>query len=1461
MASFVALNVEPEDDSEEEIDNTKEIQIEEALKLYQSALKLHSQGPAFYDEADSAYDALFDSEIFNYYEALSESKRHELYGYSLPTDQETTEESLNLQSALPAASSDGSPSTLPQLLHLSYKNHGQFLLDRLTHELSLTGNQALYQDPATTSLDPQILITAIDSLDLFTEALERDDNDSDLWRRTSRISGLIGSQRIARFCLEAILRVSGRDSNPWLQADGLDETFAAEDLRDLIIGLQDKLSESQLPNFLQDRKKIPPILRKVMDACPRLPATSYHVDLRSLPSCRNVQLSVPFRTWTSVGQTILQHITRELQGDIEQGFGVSYYISLPGDDILPVDIPTQNAYPNDILSTQNLGTTSLAHTAQRPMHTSSDTTIGVAASSSPAIDTIIVNDNADVVQEDDHTADVHVETPELNLIATVADGAAEQGTAVVGQLEQTNVPFDLPTRKRTLETTGLPENGENGRVRSKRIRARAETLPDEETETVDLVRHYEDLLQDYIQADHWLNGIIQGTTSKLGMPQSKVAGLLRSILTLGDSQEISKAPGEESAMLTAILDFKETLSSWDLNNSTLLLRRNNAEDSMSAMVGGNDSTFATFLEYSRPGLHKPTSQQSLSGDTDLSEFCRNINQSWATLDDVATEWLFSLIQPQCNESVVALGPSKTPVSKYLEYAWPDALKEVVVGVLISQDSHIYQTLQKSLESSDRCALHVPRTGQSDSPYIDLTRLLDLVQTIFELHLDIYGRITNPSSKIDDSTRAAQRDRLKRWAGLLSLIVDRCALNSALAPMKLISFRYLWSSTLYVSLIDPISRDHVLLCLRDLKTTFEEEGSPVFELQNNAIMPELSVEAVEREITKLTTMDFFAKIFDSTKQDPLILIESLEPILIGTNARDGSPYSDRSRLQSSIQNSVAEALQSDSGIEVGENSELAQFSSHMTQMAEFLDKATVSLRLFLWRRLRTAYDAIDYPPMTFLCSMRSIQLILEELKGPVYINEIREDRMIRLVQWLGSLDDLLIRVLRLALDSPSAFDCLDESNLRISLLVCVDLTQLLQVFVLWEDSVRVGHSQAPSHPGGPASTAYKVAMNQFREMHVKAWMLQYLVFKEAMSQNASFFPTLKEDLADYLKMLHHALGLRGYCKLSKKLFLKFTKTELFSLQASEDWELDMAQIIFDLYGLKVCPNNTVLVDHGCTPENLDRVSAHELVDFVMKQAERTNIKDLLKTDLKLVIDKMQGMLGAPNPKSLMFNRRIINTYLKQPINPLDMYRCLRGIGSLSGISVLTEHALLAKKRWYYLLGYMTFAKFRSQKRVSPTPTDELDIAIIFFRHDLEFDTEKWETWYRLAQVYDAKIEEDTTWNADKLNSHMDDLVVLQRNAIRCYMMAVAVAVRLADASFETVSKISDLYTDFGNRIYASSREPFSMAAFGLENHKRFCNDLRGTYERLPFRPLHTRQAWIFASVLYRQALIDKPELWM
>ncbi len=115
-------------------------QIDDALKLFQAALKLHAQGPRSYEEASEAYDTLFASAIFKYPEASTEYERAERQPDPVLALETSFTEALEAANA----EADGSGSSLPQALYLAYKNHGQFALDRIRHRV----RRAVPQPPA-----------------------------------------------------------------------------------------------------------------------------------------------------------------------------------------------------------------------------------------------------------------------------------------------------------------------------------------------------------------------------------------------------------------------------------------------------------------------------------------------------------------------------------------------------------------------------------------------------------------------------------------------------------------------------------------------------------------------------------------------------------------------------------------------------------------------------------------------------------------------------------------------------------------------------------------------------------------------------------------------------------------------------------------------------------------------------------------------------------------------------------------------------------------------------------------------------------------------------------------------------------------------------------------------------------------------------------------------------------------
>ncbi|KAI9879370.1 MAG: Histone transcription regulator 3 [Pleopsidium flavum] len=1499
QSAFVALNIEPDDDSDDEIDDTKEIQIEEALKLYQIALKLHSQGPEYYPQAAQAYLALFTSEIFKYPESLSEPKRLELYGES--SDAEDYEhEDVARHPTVPTVTADGTPSTLPQILYLSYKNHGQFMLDYLKDQLNHAdlGNG---EKADGVHLPKQVIIDTVAATSrLFSEALERDDTDLELWRRTSRLCGLLGSRRIARFCLEAVLDVEGEGIDDVMEFSGLEEAFASQELKELLVALYDQISQSQPPISLLERQSLSFSIKKHMDLYPFLPSlqlSALDSDLllpnsQAVPLARRV-LDSPARTWTAVGKVILQQLLAEKQGIANPGPSVAIILRLPGDQAtnegyVPRDRGGGAVEPQlrDQLRacSTNLQATldgGCAGNGVAPVGGKAGNGVDEAVScgneplmldaafraTKPVVDGerssngAIINDEGGSLDDEPSNAS--------ELIPQSAEGDCG------GQMKTSPGPntITLPTRKRSSDSAGHHEPADGGRIRSKRIRAR-ESVADagvvDETTGIGLTKHISDQLEAITRADHWMFEVVGGLLSKLGVQSLGSLEELRNLVKEAEGEDVSSTPDPREvrrSRRTVIQDLRHILSSWTDEKGNVVLHSEDIEDPSSNIGGARNSGLTIFLEHSKRGGQKVTTRPPLSTDDGLAVFRDTINDSRLYTNEAAFQWIKNLLLPV----VPGSGPTRTEVpsanrqsqgSTYTEFLWPDALKETVVQILVGQDGYIFKAIEEETFSLEDRILRGPEMGHTYQYSFDDHSLTEMVQTVFELHLDIYASITNPSSEVDIGTRTLQKDRLARWAGLASDLLNmRSTEEEGSLAQDVLTFRYLWAATFFSNMSDGVSREHVLLCLNDLKKLLEATGSPVVELQNNAVMPEVSVAATEREISRLTTMDLFLSIFSTENSNPVAVIESLEPILdpitnlengkqAAQQVKDGCPGTCRDTVQSENKRPPSSST--------SESVSCSQ-STQKTEMARFLERGSASLRLFLWRRLRDAYEVIGYPPKVFSCCLRCIEIIMKDVKTAPYLNSAREHRQSTLLKWIRCLDDLIVKALTLALNEPSSFDCIDNEHLQGSMCAIAELSGLLHSFTMYEDSIRVGEIRPSVSSAHPSMVVFA---NKLREMQVRTWTLQYTLLKDGISQNQDIFITATDDLADYLRVVHYGLGIRSYCKLSNKVFLRFMKMELLRLTPAGTWESDLAQVMFDLHGLRFSPNLADLQDHGCPTEPLDRRTAIQIMSFVMTQVNRINIKDLPKTEFKSIVEKMQQVIGAPTQtNALMLNRRIFNAFIKSPVNPIDLYRCLRGVGDLSAVPVVAESAVVADKGWYFLLGHIALTRFRSQKRVTLGPTDDLDFASYFFRQDLEYGMDKWETWYRLATVYDAKIEEDVLWSAEKLNSQKTELTDLQRSAIHCYTMAVTTAIRCADTSFDNASKISDLYTDFGLRIYASSREPFSMEAFNLDDfEKHFSAQTQGMYKKRPFRDLELFPAWKFASVLFRKAMVEKPRRW-
>jgi hypothetical protein len=1444
MASFVALNIEPLETVEEEVDDTKELQIEEALKLYQTALKLHSQGPEFYAQAREAYDALLNSEIFKYPEAVSDFQRTTLQATA---GQEAS--SIDNAAADTLAEydiNDAAASALPQTMHLSYKNNGQFLLDSLSETLR---EASVTADPSD-NIDTTIATEAGSAMRLFAQALERDDTDLELWRKSARIGEALRSCRLARYCLESVL--VGDDNEVEFRAEqlGLEEIFATEDLQKVLHTLRDELSISQAPPLKKPGKALYRFLTsQTQDQYPYLPALPRDIcsisGMRAKADATRITrrtVTASETTWAAVGKVILQVVMEEQQDTSKLSLGGALGIALPSDsDSLADEASPRHKQENALVpgASQDVEMSESKETHAHPVE---------AQSQRQSLDPHHLTESI----EDQSSVDQRAESQLRESLEVLSRPNGDVSKIIESQVTDDANPGSMlgNSRKRSSASVVNDEAADSGRTKSRRIRAResnAENLVQTEEVGFDQMKYYGDRLEMFSHADEWLFGTVGDLLSKSGVEDlGKIDDLKKyscSVRSRRDSIAVTAAhPKEPEAVLCH--DLRTALMNWDEEKSRSAVQ-GDSSTSLKDFKGMNKSGLAIFLEHSRKPIQKPGKEKILDGGRGVQTFIREVNHDWLHLHDVAFGWLTKLLQP--GEGYLHSAEAKeqgenSNESYYTSSLWPEALKETVVQLMIREDEFIYDKMVASTATLEKQILsHV--TSESPLEYTGRHySQMEMVQTLYELHLDVYALINNPNSDVDHATRVLQRDRLTRWGKLASTSVNHFMDHGPAGGARTkIALRHLWSTVCHSNMSEDAAREHILLCLQDLKLVLTSFGDPKIPLMNNAIMPEISVTALDQEISRLNSMDFFMRIFGSEGEDPVTLIESIEPIL---------------------EPSSVEFIQDD---ETSGDDGPVSPASQFQDLASFLHRGDASLRLFLWRRLQDAYRAIQYPPKVVWCQLRSIENIMKEIRGSTFLSAAPDARPAMLLRWMNSINDIMIKLLPQLLGHPEeSFECIDVEHLRSSMSSVAQLSRLLHSFALYEDGIRVGQIAAPELRSTLARSLENFK-DKLRDMQIRSWILQYALLKEFMLQEKALFDVPADDRIQFLRAVHNAFGVRSACKYAGKVLLTLMRSELLTAETEENYETDIAQVLFDLHGFKFSPHDGT-VDHGCPTERIDAQSASMIVDFVLMQVNRLSMKDVSKSDLKTTIDKVQQAISSTKQSKqphMTFNKRVLTAYLKTPINPSQLLRAVQGVGGLTFMPVPIEIAKSAKKGWYFVLGHASLTKFRSQKRLSPVPTNELDDAIAYFRQDLEHASERWETWYRLAQAYDSKLDEDVTWSADKINNNHSDLVTLQRNAIHCYAMAVAGALKAGDEDPKSRAILSELFTDFGMRLYASSREPLSMGPFSLAEFTRHFSDLENQqmYKAKPFKEMKAYSVWSLASYLFRRAMVDKPNYWL
>lgn len=1335
---------------------------------------------------------------------MSEYKRHEVFGENLVFDS-ILEDDFEAGPTQSTGAADSAPNTLPQILHLSYKNHGQFLLESMQHWVAQNGGAP--------NVEGWNNIRG--ALSYFAEALDKEDTDLDLWLRAASVAAMLGSKRLTRYCLEAVMDGNDELWESLLRLPGLEEGLAGQQLRELVGKLEDNVSLMQAPLLTMKRKKLSETLKKRLNPYPFAPLPA---DVAEKNSGRTIEqepdhfaLAPAKWDWSSVGEAILQHFVAEQRG-ITPNTAPGSHVQIP--------IPAEHETPHRIEPEPTpVPAVEEPKEAQSPLPQTEEP-LAIAP-------------------------EAETGTKEETDIET-----AQQNDVQAAEASATTEIAPAPSRKRSTDSAGLPEITEGGRT--KRIRTR-NTATGQVGETVvqDASSLLEGQLEHFAHADQCLYEIVNDIYTRLGVKSLQQPNELRTLL-LALPESTSTEIDDKAAC-----DMYMALQNGNSKAAQVLL----STESFDLVGVTREAGLNAFLGYAKSSGGQ-SSPKPLLQDQGLRAFAMSVNESWLSIKEVAFAWVEVLLS---RGSFKGRQSSHNDLPSYLGFKWAEDLKRNVVQIIVNVDEHIFECMQERISNLDDRMLRAQVQSQTYVLSEFDASQIEIVQTLFELHLDIYSLIKHPHSQVDAATKALQSDRLERWAVLSR---EALQLRSSCSPETSIddlSLRHIWTSVFQMSVKDDVSPEHVLSAIAELKAIFVALDDRTIQVQNNAVMPELSVAALDRELVRISMKDFFLKVFDHDEKDPVTVIESLEPILeLGEAAQpDNESATDNKTKEASPQQAT-----SPSASEQIESLDEPDRPSPIMEMRKFLDTANVNVRLSLWQRLREAYDAIEYPPKVLSCYLRSIEAFVDDYETTSFQELSLAERQIKLLTRFRVIDEMVVKVLQIMRGEPTAFDCIPFEHVQSTMSAIAKLLHILAAANMFRDLIRIGKTPIPRIEGMP-SQAFVNMSTRLDDIQLRLWTLQYYLFREGLSQSTEAFPTPSDDLFEFLRHVHHATGIRGFCHLSGRQFLRLAKDEILRLDDVIDAnsrDTEFCQVLHDLYGLKLFVEPLECQEYNSQPDTLDKKAAFNLLDFVMSQTAKVDLKDLPKNkqELRAAIEKVHAALGRPKQHDdVTFNRKHINAYFKSPIHPTALFNCLKGVGSLITRTIPGEEAVAASKGWFFLMGNIALSKFKSQKRMTQGPTEDLNYAQAFYLQDLEYSIERWETWYRIAQAYDTQLEEAVSWNADKINSNTVELANLQRGAINCYIMAVACSMRTSNASSREQAQIAQMYTEFGDRIYASSRQPFNMEAFQTrDGERRFVNlpGLSGAQRDIPFVALQPFTAWKFASTLYKRAIKNNPDKW-
>ncbi|WBW72725.1 histone H3.3-H4 chaperone, HIR complex subunit Hip3 [Schizosaccharomyces osmophilus] len=754
----------------------------------------------------------------------------------------------------------------------------------------------------------------------------------------------------------------------------------------------------------------------------------------------------------------------------------------------------------------------------------------------------------------------------------------------------------------------------------------------------------------------------------------------------------------------------------------------------------------------------------------LSNLIMNINNMRMVPSELAAFFVRMMLEPVDDEAEIPL---------YMRQCWGRGFKSKLTETAIKVEDLLYSVVKQSIGSN---------------------RSIPCAQSLFEIFLDDYFQelkinTKNESARNENSTDIleSKKRRCIRWKLLSGEVLCFHSEYNSTDPFIQLKIRFEWARNLLLRLLGSPNDSIVETFLKIKNILIQHHIS--FELLNSHCMPDINIDVIDFELSKLQTIEFFNTLFMNTKLlDYNAVIENLEPVLLckGSVSNDNQSY----------------------------------------LISQFLVKTSTEFQIHLWGLLREAFNSANRPYESILCSFYPLQLVLKRLGSVPFSTQNADRRKAELLGMLKLISHLLQSIWHVIRKTPELLDGLSFETTLDNMKVIIIYLKLFSVYAGIDDVI------ADDRVPKPLNLDFDSYGQNVKDTLLSSWCIFYRLCARLL-QDEIVKVESKKVLPNILTLIHSQFSFRGYCGFANGSFLELSQTECQKLDVWEN-ENEILQCVFCRFGLMIGSEYYLPQDHQSPKREFSREDAVALVPFVLGFAvKRSHGWIMPRSDQKHAFETICDKIGPPNEDvmDIYLNKSSISNYLETDITAKHVKFSLVGRNLLKLQEVSSKHVSDTLRNMYYSQAQVLLGYYRARLKGTRCIT-ELNKAATYALMDLYINPFRQDSWYTAAVLYLTLADEELSWSADLIGMDEEQIIDYQRKGLLCYLMAISLK-PVADDSYK-----SQLYFDFGACFYSIARPPLEMSAFySLES--RVISGSSGLFS-VPFKAITSKQAIAIAA---------------